>query len=152
MNGSHPGASRALQVTFSPLEAGTRLDTLWLASNDPLRPLLPVPLQGIGGDGVGVGDFGPGVGLRFASDPNPFRASTRLRFSLPVAGRAWLELFDIRGRKVRTLAAGERFGAGDQVLPWDGRDDAGAPLASGIYFSRLRVGGRALTRKITLLR
>jgi hypothetical protein len=146
-----PAGSRAVLVTFAPELAGTRLDTLWLASNDPQRPLLAVPLQGIGGDGIGVGDFGPRV-MRLANDPNPFGPITTIRFSLPEAGIAELQIYDVHGRLQRELIAGVRLGLGEHSSDWDGRDTAGTPLASGIYFTRLQVSGRTLTRKITLLR
>ncbi len=145
-----PSGSRAIQVTFAPLLAGTRLDTLWLASNDPARPVLPLPLQGIGGDGVAVGDFGPRA-LRLGSAPNPFGPATAIRFSLPAPERVWLQVYDVKGRLLRELISGERLSAGDYRRAWDGRDSEGMSLSSGIYFTRLRAGGRVLTRKLTLL-
>jgi hypothetical protein len=146
-----PGATRSLRVTFAP-EAGIAYqDSLWLASNDPQTPLLTLPLIGIGGDGVGVDDFRP-EGARLASKPNPFGRATQLHFTLPASGRTWITIHDVRGRVVRHLSRGEMLPAGNHQLPWDGRDDAGRSLASGIYFTRLRTADQVITRKITLLR
>jgi probable HAF family extracellular repeat protein len=83
--------------------------------------------------------------------PNPAPGSTMLRFSLPRSASVRLRLFDLRGRVVRTLADRE-FGAGPTALRWDGRDDEGVGLSPGIYWARLEVGGRVMTRALTLLR
>jgi hypothetical protein len=112
---------------------------------------LTVPLYGIGGDGTGAGDFLPQDPWLGAA-PNPFAPRTQLRFQLSSPGRVSLAIYDVRGRLVRSLVEAESLPAGEHLRSWDGRDEGGAPLASGIYFARLRSGGHALTRKITLLR
>ncbi len=71
--------------------------------------------------------------------PNPFNPATVVRFSLPAPAQVRLEVFDVLGRQCRTLDAGW-MGAGHHNLNWDGRDDAGAPLPSGLYLLRLRAG------------
>ncbi len=146
-----PGASRSLLVDFTPTTAGARLDTLWLASNDPLRPLLALQLGGIGGNGTVAGSP-PIGGLALDVEPNPFQVRSRFSFTLPAGNRVWLEIFDVGGRRVRTLAKGEGLGAGLHERSWDGRDDHGQQLAAGIYFARLRGGGRSVSRKLALLR
>jgi probable HAF family extracellular repeat protein len=83
--------------------------------------------------------------------PNPAQGSTMLRFALPGSANVRLRLFDVRGRIVRTLAD-RAFGAGPTALRWDGRDDGGADLSPGIYWARLEVDGRVMTRSLTLLR
>ncbi len=69
---------------------------------------------------------------------------------LPDAADARVDLYDVRGRRVRTLAAG-RLPRGATVLPWDGRDDAGVPRERGIYFARLVTGGDVRTGRLLLL-
>ncbi len=81
--------------------------------------------------------------------PNPFFARTTLRFSLWSAGRAKLEVFDAEGRRVSTLLDAE-LAAGEHVAEWDGRDAGGRPRANGVYFARLAVGGKAVTRALVL--
>ena len=68
--------------------------------------------------------------------------------SEPAASR--VDLFDVTGRRVRTLAARE-LPAGASVLPWDGRDDAGASLRRGVYFARLQASGCVRTARVVLL-
>jgi hypothetical protein len=83
--------------------------------------------------------------------PNPFVAGTLLRFSLPQAGPVALEVYDLSGRLVRTLARGES-GAGEHSLVWDGRDDAGGRVRAGLYFARLGFGGEVRRTKLVLAR
>lgn len=82
--------------------------------------------------------------------PNPATGATTVRFDLPRAGQATLALYDVRGRLVRTLAAGTR-GAGSHAVTWDGHDGGGALAAPGIYFVRLEAGGIARSARVVLL-
>jgi hypothetical protein len=83
--------------------------------------------------------------------PNPFNPRTVIRFAMPEAGEARLCVFDIRGARVATLFNGE-LPAGPHEVSWDGRNDGGAAVASGVYFCRLEVCGGAVTRTMVLLR
>jgi subtilisin family serine protease len=90
--------------------------------------------------------------LRLAQNaPNPFTASTRLEFSLDRSREVRVEVLDVSGRRVTTLATG-LFAAGPHVLDWDGRDAQGRPAAAGIYFCRLRADDTTLTRRMVLKR
>ncbi len=83
--------------------------------------------------------------------PNPFRASTSVRFMLPVAGHVELSVFDLQGRKIRTLVRGD-LPAGAQTTVWDGHDESGRRVSSGPYYVRLTRGNDVLSRSIVLLR
>jgi uncharacterized repeat protein (TIGR01451 family) len=78
--------------------------------------------------------------------PNPFRDRVTIRFDLPVAGHADLAVFDVTGRRVRTVIRG-RLDAGRYAPIWDGRDEHGSRVAAGVYFVRLRAGDFTATRK-----
>ena len=69
--------------------------------------------------------------------PNPFNPETTIRFDLPVDAEVRLELFDVLGQRVRTLASGW-LSAGGQRVVWDGRDEAGSAVGNGVYFYRLQ--------------
>jgi len=69
--------------------------------------------------------------------PNPFNPSTTIRFSLPVPAQVHLIIYNVYGQLVRTLRD-QRFGTGYHQVVWDGRDDAGKPVASGVYFLQMR--------------
>jgi hypothetical protein len=83
--------------------------------------------------------------------PNPFNPATELSFTLDRAGAAELAVFDLAGRKVRTLQSGN-LGAGPHTATWRGRDDAGRAVPAGAYFARLRADGRERSVKLMLLK
>ena len=70
--------------------------------------------------------------------PNPFNASTLISYALPSAGLVALDIFNARGQRVASLDEGMRP-AGAHAVRWSGIDAAGRPLASGVYFYRLRL-------------
>lgn len=95
-----------------------------------------------------------GPPLRFslqAAAPNPFNPATVIRYDLPRACRVDLEIFAVDGRRVRTLVAETRT-AGEHRAVWRGEDDAGRPIASGIYFCRMRADAFERTRRLALVR
>ncbi len=84
--------------------------------------------------------------------PNPFNSSTSIDFDLPSETHITLTLYDLLGRTIRTLADGRRT-AGQHSLIWDGTDDAGRAVSSGVYLYQLRIGdGALLQRKLVLIR
>lgn len=83
--------------------------------------------------------------------PNPFNPETTIPFSLAKTGDATLRIFNIAGQQVATLIDGKQV-QGYHVVRWNGRDDAGVTLASGIYFARLDAGSFSQTRKLILLK
>jgi hypothetical protein len=89
-----------------------------------------------------------------APAPNPARSTTRLWYSVPLAqvgGRLDLAIYDLSGRRVRSLAEGLAT-AGRHSAEWDLRDAAGAPARAGIYFVRLALGSESRARKVVLVR
>jgi hypothetical protein len=99
-------------------------------------------------------DAGSGAptALAFAPPaPNPARGSTVLRFALPREAVVRLAIYDLSGRRVRTLAEGAQP-AGERAVSWDVRDDAGRPLGAGLYFARFEAEGRAFTQRIVAVR
>jgi hypothetical protein len=84
--------------------------------------------------------------------PNPFNPTTAIRYVVPAPGGfVRLTVYDLRGRKVRTLVDGEK-GAGEHRAIWEGRDDAGRDVASGVYFYRMEIGDYRAERKMVLLK
>jgi len=99
---------------------------------------------------IGVGDDGtlPVRTTLAGMVPNPLLGGDtgRITFTLAHEGHARLDVFDLQGRLVRTIADG-RFPEGTQSLRWDGRDEGGRPVGSGVYFFRLAAAGSVHTRK-----
>jgi hypothetical protein len=88
----------------------------------------------------------------YQNQPNPFASSTSITFEMPSAGgEVRLDVFDVSGRLVSTLVDGTQAG-GVHSIEWNGRDDSGRELASGVYFYRLTAGERELTRKMMFLK
>jgi hypothetical protein len=83
--------------------------------------------------------------------PNPFNPITWIPFYIPETGRVSLKIFNVNGRKVRTLENGT-IAAGPHSVIWNGTDDNGKPVASGIYFCVLKQGGIKQSRKMVLLK
>lgn len=87
-----------------------------------------------------------------ANVPNPFNPTTTISFDLPVAGSVHLDIFDVKGRLVRTLAHGETYPAGSHELQWNGRNDSGRFVASGVYLYRFSSGTFVDTRRMVLMK
>jgi hypothetical protein len=83
--------------------------------------------------------------------PNPFNPATRIPFELTRGGRVALSVFDVAGHRVRALLDQE-LPAGLHEAAWDGRDDAGQAVASGVYLYRMQAGTRTETRRMVLLK
>ncbi len=83
--------------------------------------------------------------------PNPFNASTQISYRLSVPGTVRLEIYNILGQPVRTLVD-EVQPAGTHQVSWDGRDQRGAPVAAGVYLSRLQYTGGVQTQRLLYLK
>lgn len=83
--------------------------------------------------------------------PNPFNPSTTISFLLPKDASCTLEVYNIRGQKVKTLINETRF-AGNHSVVWTGLDDNGKPVSSGLYFYRLTTPNSIQTKKMLLLK
>jgi hypothetical protein len=87
----------------------------------------------------------------FTNRPNPVQGSTWITYSLAREGSVELKIFDATGRAIRTLVD-DRVPPGVHQVVWDGRDDAGTPVASGVYFYRVASGDFVSSRKLMLIR
>lgn len=88
----------------------------------------------------------------FQNYPNPFNPTTNIKFQIPKSGFAILKIFDILGREVTTLLEKE-LTPGAYTIQWDGTNESGVPVVSGVYFYRLQVGDKFVqTHKMLLMR
>lgn len=119
-----------------------------LGLGDPTaRVVLPPPDVPTGSDT----DLGS-LRLDLAAAPNPCVGSTSIRYALPQGAAVDLAVFDVAGRRVRTLVRGAVEPVGIRGSVWDGRDDRGHAVASGAYFLRLRAGGVQRSMRLVRLR
>ncbi len=100
---------------------------------------------------TGIGDSPSIVGTRTWAYPNPFNPSTSVYFNLEEPGDVRVVVYDAEGRLVRRLVAAA-YPAGVHSAEFDGRDDGGQPLASGVYFYRFVTEGASVTKKLVLVK
>jgi len=138
------------------------IDTAWDASNhsvvlgliDGVREITPAFKRGFLGIGVAVDQDVTGLPNTFTLSqnfPNPFNPTTVIEFSLPQEARVQLTVYDLLGKKVRTLVD-ESKAPGAYSVIWDGNDDNGNPQSSGTYFYRLNSADNTINRRMTLIR
>lgn len=83
--------------------------------------------------------------------PNPFNPRVELSFALAQAGSVRMEVYDVRGRLVKVLAEGPHP-AGEHQIVWEGEDDTGSAVASGVYFARFTGPVQVVTHRMALIR
>ena len=83
--------------------------------------------------------------------PNPFNSRTTITYDLPAATEVTLTVYNILGQEVRRLGSDRRL-AGAHSVAWDGADQGGQPVASGIYLYKLSYGTGSQSRKMILLK
>jgi len=120
---------------------------------DELQVIVPVamtvtPATGIDDDP----SFVPTEFRLWAAMPNPFNPRTTIRYDLPEPATARLVVYDVTGRLVRVLEDGVTRQAGRHAVEWDGRDEHGTDVASGVYVYTLKAGPYEGSGRMTLLR
>ncbi|RMH75971.1 MAG: T9SS C-terminal target domain-containing protein, partial [Calditrichaeota bacterium] len=108
------------------------------------------------GETTGIGDEDTGVNAPVHFElhqnyPNPFNPSTVIRYALPQTADVRLEIYNLLGQRIATLV-NRRQTRGRYTVIWDGRDQSGKPVASGIYLYRLEADHFVQVRKLVLLR
>ncbi len=93
----------------------------------------------------------PGEVILYQNAPNPFNPSTWIEYYISEPSLVDISIFDVIGRKVRSLVD-DSVEAGLHSIYWDGTNDSGEPLGSGVYFYRLRTKNDSMTRKLLLLK
>lgn len=96
-------------------------------------------------------DIVPPILPNLRSYPNPFKSLTTLRFSLSKTDRVNIEVFNLRGQRIASLA-NQVFSAGDHTAAWNGLDSAGNAMPSGVYFVRMHNSANTVTLRILLLK
>ena len=94
----------------------------------------------------------PAVFALHANVPNPFNPQTVLRYDLPRASQVSLAVYDVSGARVRVLRDGDLEPAGRREAVWNGCDDAGLRVASGVYFCKIEAEGFRATQRMMLVK
>jgi hypothetical protein len=141
-----PGGQTPIVVSVTPTSATPLNCQIVVASNAANSPtIFDVSL-----DGVTAVNGTPSNGFAILGVfPNPFNPETTVRFTLPRELAVTAEVWSVSGARVRTLAAGRTFAAGENALRWDGRNGAGQPVGSGVFLVRVETAlGRRVTRAV----
>jgi subtilisin-like proprotein convertase family protein len=103
--------------------------------------------------GVDEGELGevPRECVLVGASPNPFNPVTKVEYGLPSAGRVSVRVYNVAGKLVRVLEDGEQE-AGYHAAVWDGRDERGESVASGVYFARMEAEGFEASTKMVLMK
>ena len=83
--------------------------------------------------------------------PNPFNPTTTIPFALPEAAQVTIAVYDVTGRHVKTLLR-QRQAAGEHAVTWDGTDEAGHSMPSGVYAYTIRAGSSRQSRMMIRLK
>ena len=87
----------------------------------------------------------------YQNRPNPFNPTTEIHFSLAQAGSVRISIYDVTGQLVKTLVNG-RKDAGPHSVVWDGTNDLGKPVGSGIYWSKMSTDTYSSNKKMVILK
>jgi parallel beta-helix repeat protein len=131
----------------SPCAGGKHPEGAWTCGNTRIGAQDPGCVPASVDDSVAPGDGPRLLGVR----PNPFGPYTTVSFEIPIPGQVSLAIFDAAGRLVRDLVNGS-YAAGPHTTTWNGADDQGRPLPSGVYFCKMRMDGVERTGQMVLAR
>ncbi len=146
------GIVDTLHIDTSPFPGGLYLMEV-VTIDDQGFECRDIRLAGIVDNTVGDDHPGPGIKTMLrGSYPNPFNPWTTIEFSLARDARVTLVIYDVAGHKVKTLVPGILTEAGVHKMDWDGKNDNGKQLASGVYFAKFLAEGQVSSRKLILLR
>ncbi|MCF7919650.1 MAG: M20/M25/M40 family metallo-hydrolase [Candidatus Cloacimonetes bacterium] len=126
---------------------------LYYMQSDDVREFYSMLLQGFMGEETGINDENLALiyPSLYGNYPNPFNPQTAISFALPQAAEISLNIYNLKGQKVKTLAKGY-YVSGKHLLNWQGDDDSRNPVASGIYFYKLQADGISVSSKMVLLK
>jgi hypothetical protein len=132
-----PGDTLSFHYTVSTTTQPPRFSR-WRGSVVVEMPLLVIDGLGGAGNAVSVG-------------PNPFNPETTVHYVVTTPGRVTLEVYDVRGARIATLVDASMM-AGEHTATWNGRDEKGVPVGSGVYFGRLTSSAGVRSYKMTVVK
>ncbi len=151
-----PGGQMTIDVTFKT--DNFPLGDFWAAveiySNDPDEGTYIVPLHMTVDTVTAISGVNGNLPTSYRLEqnyPNPFNPTTTIPYQLPEQHRVQIVIYNVRGQKVRTLVSRTQS-AGFHTAVWDGRNDLGNPVSSGIYFYRLKAGNYREVRRMLLMK
>jgi len=150
-----PGAYHEVQVSFAPTSGGVHSGLLRVVSDDANRDTLDIQVSGIGEGTVGIGDLTglPKTYQVSQNYPNPFNPVTRIYYELPRVSEVRLLVYNTLGQQVRTLLNDRvEAEAGRHWVEWNGLNESGQRVGSGIYIYRFEAGDYQRVIKMILMK
>lgn len=147
------GAGESLEwnIGYRPTEEGVFPVNLIISSDDPNAPTTNIPIMGSATPVSNQDEVNPVITELRGNYPNPFNPTTTISFSLNQKGPVSIDIYNILGQKVNTLFNGE-LGQGLHKLTWNGTDDNGRAVASGMYFYKMKSNDYSKTKKMILMK
>lgn len=145
------GLSMNFHVMIFPTAEGTYNGELNITSDDPLVQIYTVPLTAVVLPTSAINDNAVLVNALKGNFPNPFNPETTVSFSIKQDSKVSIDIYNILGQKVKTLVS-ENLRAGNHAYKWNGKDDNGNSVSSGIYFYRMNAGSFSSTAKMVLMK
>jgi hypothetical protein len=145
------GETMVVNVSFIPSAMQLYTAELVISSDDPATPVSIVSLSGSGGTVANEDLVNPLQTSLRGNYPNPFNPSTTIQFSLKETSPVYLEIYNITGQKVRSLVNGS-LPAGTHNIEWNGKDNNGRVVGSGVYFYKMGSGKYTNTKKMILMK
>ena len=143
------GESFTFNVNFQPLQNSVYTGNLIINSDDPNALVNTIPLYGTGQPVANDDPVAVLVTSLKGCYPNPFNPTTTISFSIKEKAPVELVIYNILGQKVRTLV-NQSLEPGEHSIVWNGTDNKGRSVASGIYFYRMKAGNYSETKKMVL--
>jgi hypothetical protein len=145
-----PESFLQLNVAFVPTQGGEFSESLTL-NTDATSSTVVINLMGEANVVSNDDNVQQAITALKGNFPNPFNPSTEIAYSLKEAGKVKIEIYNLKGQLVKTLI-NDTMPQGEHRITWNGKDQRGNGVSSGIYFYKMKVGGYTGTRKMMLMK
>jgi hypothetical protein len=145
------GLSMNFSLNFIPLAEGAYNADLIIESDDPDNLITTIPITAVVLPTSNNNNTVAFVTALKGNYPNPFNPETTVHFTLKSDTKVSIEIYNLLGQKVKTLV-NNNVKAGAHSVKWNGKDDNGSPVGSGIYFYRMNAGSYRSTSKMILMK
>jgi len=146
-----PLSTKDIVVTIRSDEPGQYNGNITIASNASNHPVINIPVSVVVSDSDDDHTLTPTITILRTNYPNPFNPSTTITFDIARKGLVYIEIFNIKGQLVKTLA-NSVYDVGTHSVIWNGDDAFGKAVSSGIYFYRMRAEKYASVKKMLMIK
>ncbi len=146
-----PAQSIEVTLYFNPIANDEYSDNILITSNDPQQEQLVITVNGTGSGVSNDNNNIPQITELQGNYPNPFNPETAIKYAVKKDGDVSLKIFNLKGQLVKTLV-NQQVKAGYHRIVWDGKDNFGTDVATGIYLYRLETKTYNQTKKMMLMK